>query len=92
MINMDYILTTEQIKKIKFEDLHKIGTIRPNIYFKKLLFSINTSKLKITPAKTGKLPLEYFKQEEPVSIGDRTFLLTLICNPHPTEKKENHQV
>lgn len=88
MIKMNYILTPEQIEKIKLEDLHRLGSIRPNIYFQKLLFSINASTLKITPSKTGRFPLEHIKQEEPVSIDGRTFLITLICNPHPKEKKE----
>jgi hypothetical protein len=85
---MDYILTTKQLGKIQLNDLHRIGPIAPNKYYNSLVSEINKSSLKISPAETGKRVLEHYKQKTPVTIGGRNFMLTMICNPLPQEKKE----
>ena len=87
MANIKYILTSEQLQKIKLKDLKCLGNITPNEYNRMLLKRINRSELKIETHHTGGLPLNFIKQSEKVTVEDSSFLLILICNPYPYEKK-----
>ena len=90
MQQKQYILSRNEINKIKISDLHEIGLYKnPSEYVSLLNQQLNniSLNLKIESHDRGLL-LNVFKQDEPIIIEDKTFIVFRISNPSPNQKKE----
>lgn len=90
MQKKQYILSKEDIKKIKISQLHKIGYFKNPIEYVSLLnqqLQNVSSSLKFESHDKGLL-LNVMKQIEPITIENRTFFVFRISNPIPSQKKE----
>jgi hypothetical protein len=83
-MSLDFILRSEDIEE---EHIYLIGRMKPNQYFLMLNQNILASGLSVEPDCKDQPLIKLIKQKAKVIVGSRTMLVSLICQPYPTEKK-----